>query len=326
MPYESTPIDIRRAWLLALAYVLLAIGAGVMLFKIWPPTPWPGDQDFGSVALARAYKECGYPTPLPTPSSSPGPANNSSEKKEPPAAAIPIRFVGQMCLNTTFDERLILLVIVAGMLGSFVHASTSLADYIGNNNFSRNWSWFYLLRPFIGMALALVFYFVIRGGFLTTSGGAKDINPYGIAALAGLVGMFSKQATDKLSEVFSTLFRSAPGEGDDKRKDSLAGDKLPTLEAISPTEVKAGSTRQSIIVTGSEFSEGSKLYADDEEQATVFQSATRLMATLADDLIANPGTLKLKVVNPNNTESTPVDLIVSAGNNSGEVNDHGSNQ
>jgi hypothetical protein len=72
------------------------------------------------------------------------------------------------------------------------------------------------------MALALVFYFVVRGGFLTTSGGAKDINPYGIAALAGLVGMFSKQATDKLSEVFSTLFRAAKGEGDDKRAGSLS--------------------------------------------------------------------------------------------------------
>jgi len=112
-------------------------------------------------------------------------------------------------------------VIIAGILGSFVHGATSLADYIGNNNFNRTWTWFYLLRPAIGMALALIFYFVVRGGFLTTSGGAKDINPYGIAALAGLVGMFSKQATDKLSEVFSTLFRAAAGKGDDKRSDPL---------------------------------------------------------------------------------------------------------
>ncbi len=31
---------------------------------------------------------------------------------------------------TSFDERLLLLVIIAGMLGSFVHGATSLADYI----------------------------------------------------------------------------------------------------------------------------------------------------------------------------------------------------
>jgi hypothetical protein len=34
------------------------------------------------------------------------------------------------------------------------------------------------------------------------------VNPYGMVALAGLVGMFTKQATDKLSEVFSTLFKT----------------------------------------------------------------------------------------------------------------------
>ena len=94
------------------------------------------------------------------------------------------------------------------------------------------------------MALALVFYFVIRGGFLTTSGGAKDINPYGIAALAGLVGMFSKQATDKLSEVFGTLFRAAAGEGDDKRSGSLKPkEEAITVTNVDPQPVVAGGGR-----------------------------------------------------------------------------------
>ena len=137
--------------------------------------------------------------------------------------SVPIKFL-RWSVCTTFDERLILLVMIAGILGAFVHGATSLADFAGNDNFNRNWTWFYLLRPVIGMTLALVFYFVIRGGFLTTSGGAKDINPYGIAALAGLVGMFSKQATDKLSEVFTTLFKSSTGQGDDKRSGSLEGE------------------------------------------------------------------------------------------------------
>ena len=128
-----------------------------------------------------------------------------------------------------------MLVIIAGMLGSFVHGATSLADYIGNNKFNKRWTWFYLLRPSIGMALALVFYFVIRGGFLTTSGGAKDINPYGIAALAGLVGMFSKQATDKLSEVFGTLFRAAAGQGDDARTGPLTPKNEPAAGGAAAT-------------------------------------------------------------------------------------------
>ena len=159
-----------------------------------------------------------------------------------------------------------MLVIVAGMLGSFVHGATSLADYIGNNKFNKRWTWFYLLRPSIGMSLALVFYFVIRGGFLTTSGGAKDINPYGIAALAGLVGMFSKQATDKLSEVFGTLFRAAAGQGDDARTGSLKPKEEPrdgdgdaaaavTIASISPNSgPAAGGT--TVTITGTGFAVG----------------------------------------------------------------------
>jgi hypothetical protein len=161
------------------------------------------------------------------------------------------------------------------------------------------------------MALALVFYFVIRGGFLTTSSGAKDINPYGIAALAGLVGMFSKQATDKLGEVFSTLFRSLEGEGDDQRSIPLR----PRLTAISianiePNEVTAGASNQLITVTGSNFDKEAKVSLDDELQETTFEAADKLVAQVSDELLAAPGILKLKVVNPNNLESPAVDFKV----------------
>lgn len=310
MPYESTPQDIRRAWLLALMHVLLVVLLALMLIKIWPPTPWPMDQEFQNTALTRSFTECGYPIPTPTPIPTASLAPATQNPATGPPAAIPIKLLGQMCVNTTFDERLILLVIVAGILGSFVHAATSLADYIGNNNFNRNWSWFYILRPFIGMALALVFYFVVRAGFLTTSGGAKDINPYGIAALAGLVGMFSKQATDKLSEVFGTLFRAAPGEGDDKRKDSLTGEESPTIENIDPDQVAQGIAGQTIAVTGSGFSNGSKVYLNEAVQQTTFDSATKLTAIISDDIAANTGILKLKVVNPDKTESKSIEVVV----------------
>jgi hypothetical protein len=204
------------------------------------------------------------------------------------------------------------------MLGAFVHGATSLADYIGNDRFGKSWTWFYLLRPVIGMALALVFYFVIRGGFLTTSGGAKDINPYGIAALAGMVGMFSKQATDKLGEVFGTLFRSAAGQGDDQREDPLKPktDSI-TIEKIEPTEVNAGTTSVLINVTGTNFAETSKVWLDNTPQETTFQSATSLVAKVSDTLIATPATFKLKVVNSDDEESTPVEFKVIAPGASG---------
>jgi hypothetical protein len=369
MDYQSTPKDRRWAWTLGFYYIVLSIALSFMLFKIWPPVPWPTDDDLGKnealkktvdAAVAECFRTASpEPTPNPTikatadttakpPSATPtattaptvGPAANSSpaatespaetsssaektpaDKPKSETAAqkvasqalvgnIPISFFGgRVCVPTSFDERLILLVIVAGMLGSFVHGATSLADYLGCNNFNRNWTWFYVLRPAIGMALALVFYFVIRGGFLTTTGGAKDINPYGIAALAGLVGMFSKQATDKLGEVFGTLFRSAPGEGDEKRKGALKPKPI-TVGGVIPPAVAAGSTNQGITVTGTNFVEGSIVHLNNAPQPTTFVSPTQLTAQIDDALLAVPATLKLKVVNEPESESPTIDLPV----------------
>ena len=47
--------------------------------------------------------------------------------------------------------------------------------------------------------------FAARGGLVSGNAGATDLSPYGIGALAG---MFSKQATDELREVFENLFKT----------------------------------------------------------------------------------------------------------------------
>lgn len=121
------------------------------------------------------------------------------------------------------DTRLLLVVLCMGALGSTVHAATSFASYVGNKRIVLSWTWWYLLRPFIGSSLAVLFYFVVRGGFLSTNSAATDISVYGVAAISGLAGMFSKQATDKLREVFDNLFRTEQGQGDDARLDKLGG-------------------------------------------------------------------------------------------------------
>lgn len=126
------------------------------------------------------------------------------------------------------EFRLIILVILAGALGGYIHSATSFASYTGNRSFVGSWRWWYILRPFIGVALALVFYFALRGGILllTTGSVTSNISPYGMAAISGLVGMFSKQAADKLREVFDTTFASEKGKGDDERADKLGPLKL----------------------------------------------------------------------------------------------------
>jgi hypothetical protein len=121
----------------------------------------------------------------------------------------------------TADAALLALVVLSSGLGSYVHAAVSFADYVGNRGFVVSWVWWYLLRVFVGSSLAVIFYFAIRGGFLGAGTNAADINVYGIAAISALVGLFSKQATDKLREVFDTAFRVGKG-GDKERGDGMS--------------------------------------------------------------------------------------------------------
>ena len=52
-----------------------------------------------------------------------------------------------------------------------------------------------MLRPFIGSALAVIVYFAVLGGLISGNAGAGELSPYGLSALAGLTGMFSKQGS-----------------------------------------------------------------------------------------------------------------------------------
>ena len=124
----------------------------------------------------------------------------------------------------TPDAALLILVILVSALGSYVHAAISFTDYVGAGKLERCWIWWYVLRLFVGTSLAAIFYFAIRGGFFAGSTNSEDINPYGIAAVAGLVGLFSKQATDKLNEIFDTAFRTSDRYGDSMRTGKLTDD------------------------------------------------------------------------------------------------------
>jgi hypothetical protein len=107
----------------------------------------------------------------------------------------------------TYEMQVLLLVMLAGALGSFVHGASSLVNFVGSRKVVASWRWWYLLRPFIGSTLALGFYFAVRAGFFATSAGTGTLNTVGFAATAFLVGMFTRQASEKLAELFNTMFR-----------------------------------------------------------------------------------------------------------------------
>jgi hypothetical protein len=109
------------------------------------------------------------------------------------------------------EMRNLLVTIFAAGVGSMI---TTILGYLKHASQQRDFKlsfvpW-YFARPLIGVLLGVVFYFVLKGGLLVTVGqaSASDINVYGLGALAALVGLFSKNAVEKLRDVFSTLFTS----------------------------------------------------------------------------------------------------------------------
>jgi hypothetical protein len=206
----------------------------------------------------------------------------------------------------------LMIVMVAGALGSFIHTATSFGDFVGNNKLSTNWLWWYILRPFIGTALAAIFYLVIRGGFMSPGTDASSINLYGIVALAGLVGMFSKQATDKLGEVFTTMFKTSPGAGDAKRKDALAN-PVPTLTNIEPAHFATAAEDGNVVLTGSGFVTGSVTLINGSNRETKFKDSKTLTATLLPADLAHEGELNISVVNPPPGGGTSAPLKIRVG-------------
>jgi hypothetical protein len=113
----------------------------------------------------------------------------------------------QTRLGTVSTElRYFLVVACSSALGASIHAIQSFVDYVGNRMLVKSWLLFYVVRVFVAVPLALIAYVAVRASLLSTSAPVTDLNAYGIAALSGLVGMFSKPAVDKLNDVFATLF------------------------------------------------------------------------------------------------------------------------
>jgi hypothetical protein len=145
----------------------------------------------------------------------------------------------QYPINREFD--LLLLVLLAGMLGAFLHMARSYVDFRGNRTLKKSWLWWYLLQPFLGGALALVFYATLRGGLVSivpaSHTSTADLNTSGMIALSSLVGLFSKSAISKLGDVFGTLFQT---DSANKMKDKVDNGTPPT--PTTPTQGQGATT------------------------------------------------------------------------------------
>jgi hypothetical protein len=56
------------------------------------------------------------------------------------------------------------------VLGAFIHAGTSFVDFLGNKQMVYSWVPWYIIRPFVGSALAIIFYICCTWGYCFLSG------------------------------------------------------------------------------------------------------------------------------------------------------------
>jgi hypothetical protein len=202
---------------------------------------------------------------------------------------------GLIQLEVNKATGLILLVLLMGGLGAYVHAATSFASYAGNRTLRVSWMWWYGQRILVGAALALGFYFAITGGLFSLQESSEDINAYGTAAFAFVIGLFSKQAIDKLEELFNVLLRTDTA-GDRGRRDKL-DQRPPLIRRLLPTQVKKDQPVE-LTIRGQRFRRGARVRLDDRIKRAEFHSDTKLTVSLTAADLEREERIRVAVFNP----------------------------
>jgi hypothetical protein len=196
------------------------------------PTPTPTPIETGT--LARESSQAG---PSPSPGASPPPTPKT------------FVFLGRQ-FKLWDEQQLILLVLLAGALGSILHSLRSVYWYIGNRSLVRSWLAMYIVLPFAGSTLALIFYLVIRGGFFSPQSNFQQTSPFGFAAFAALIGMFSPQAVLKLREVAETLLSKPQAGANSKPQATMNPGTVTTPPAVPANKPPIPPTGENPVVEG----------------------------------------------------------------------------
>ena len=117
-------------------------------------------------------------------------------------------------VSVNLDINYFLIVVLAGAIGGSLHSLRSIAFYVGERQLRWSWILYYACLPVVASTMAIVFYLVLRGGLISSQASSRNLSPYGVAAVAGMVGLFSDQAAEMLRKVFSNLFSTTPPSSD----------------------------------------------------------------------------------------------------------------
>jgi hypothetical protein len=216
VPTMVQALDRPMGWLgvilLTVYFLTLSSASVYSLVRIWPTTP-----DTTSTAPATATEAQGGST-----STSPCQSPTCPDQVTLFGGTVQLDFTGRE------DRRLILIALLAGGIGAFASSAISMGTFLGNRQLWRSWTLWYLFRPPVGMALGLLFYFLLRGGLISVDN-TDVVNPYGVAAVAGIVGMFVKEATDKMQRIAEAIF-----SGENQKRPRADPLKLPKDKAVIP--------------------------------------------------------------------------------------------
>ena len=184
----------------------------------------------------------------------------------------------------------------------------SYANFHGLGRYEANWTWWYLMKVPIGMGLALFLYMVVRGGLfsasLSDSGAVMDTaNPFGFAALGALAGMFAKEASDKLEEIFKAVFRTA-------EKPVVP---RPKIDRLDPSAKKVHDADLALKVEGSGFDARSVVKVDGKKRDSVFRNAGLLIVTLSSEDLAKAGKLPVAVAASTEGGGTSAEVFLAVG-------------
>lgn len=189
-------------------------GADERMFAIVPASSGDGaaagDDDGGEGAPA-AGDNAGKSAPVTGDDPGKGaPAADAVEFRPVPPEPKEITVFFFLTYHPRAELALILLVLLAGALGSVVYAMRSFAWWLGHERYSDTWTWWYVLRVPVGAVLAVGVYLVLRGGLVSVSTSTADINAYGVCGLAFITGFASRQLADWLYSVAERMFPKTP--------------------------------------------------------------------------------------------------------------------
>ncbi len=199
-------------------------------------------------------------------------------------------------------RSLFLMLSMAGALGGCIHAMRSLYWYAGQRELKWSWLPMYYALPFIGSAMAMIFSLLIVAGFVdSTTGRSQSLF---IIAVAGLVGMFSQQASLKLTDIANAFF-TKPGQGSDAKPQ----------KSVSVNE---GETTKPVPLTATAIDKGTGKAAGGDEvtiKGNGFSTSTTVSFGGVTARVKTVSSTSITVVTPHHAAGD-VDVEVKSGNQS----------